>query len=81
MRHWYVLLLLLASSGLAADQQSERDVLALSLKRAVQMAISPEGNAQIQISNESLKQAEARSAQARAALLPDISLLQSKKLL
>jgi outer membrane protein TolC len=73
MRHWYVLLLLLASSGLAADQQSERNVLALSLKRAVQIAISPEGNAQIQISSEALKQAEARSAQARAALLPDIS--------
>jgi outer membrane protein len=73
MKYWYVLLLILTPSALAADQQTERRVLALSLKRAVQMAISPEGNAQIQISSEALKQAEARSAQARAALLPDIS--------
>jgi outer membrane protein TolC len=73
MKYWYVLLLFLAPSGLAADQQPDRGVLSLSLKRAVQMAISPEGNEQIQISSEALKQAEARSAQARAALLPDIS--------
>jgi outer membrane protein TolC len=55
---------------MAADQQPERGLLALSLKRAVQLAISPEGNAQIQLSDEALKQARARSAQARAALLP-----------
>jgi outer membrane protein len=73
MKYWYVLLLILAPSGLAADQQTDRGVLSLSLKRAVQLAISPEGSEQIQISGESLKQAEARSAQARAALLPDIS--------
>jgi outer membrane protein TolC len=58
---------------MAADPQTERGVLALSLKRAVQLAISPEGNEQIQLSGEALKQARARSAQARAALLPDVS--------
>jgi outer membrane protein len=73
MKHWYVLLVFMASSGLAADQQSEQGVLTLSLKRAVQIAISPEGNEQLQITGESLNQAEARSNQARAALLPDIS--------
>jgi len=74
MRYSCVLLcLFLVSTGIAADQQAERGVLALSLKRAVQLAISPDGNAQIQLSGEALKQAESRSAQARAALLPDFS--------
>ena len=44
----------------------------LSLKRAVQIAVSPEGNTNIQLSAESLKQAQMRSLEARAALLPDI---------
>jgi outer membrane protein len=44
----------------------------LSLKRAVEVAVSPEGNTKIQLSGEALKQAQARSAQARAALLPDL---------
>src|ERR1035438_4125793 len=45
----------------------------LSLKRAVQLAVSPEGNAKVQLSAEALKQAESRSDQARASLLPDLS--------
>ena len=45
----------------------------LSLKRAVQLAASPEGNTRMRLSEEALKQAESRSAQARAALLPDLS--------
>jgi outer membrane protein len=72
MRHTWILLLLLASTGMAADQPSQRSVLSLSLKRAVELALSPEGNVQIQLSVEALKQAQARSAQVRAALLPNI---------
>ena len=45
----------------------------LSLKRAVQLAVSPEGNTRVQLSAEALKQAESRSAQSRASLLPDLS--------
>jgi len=45
----------------------------LSLKRAVQLAISPEGNTRVRLTEEALKQAESRTAQARAALLPDLS--------
>src|ERR1035437_1326395 len=45
----------------------------LSLKRAVQLAVSPEGNTRVRLSEEALKQAESRSAQARGALLPDLS--------
>jgi outer membrane protein len=45
----------------------------LSLKRAVQLAVSPEGNTRVRLTEEALKQAESRSAQARGALLPDLS--------
>ena len=44
--------------------------LQLSLKRAVEIATSPEGSARIQLANELTRQAQARSTQARAALLP-----------
>ncbi len=73
MKHLFIVLLLFATSGFAAEQAADSPVLALSLNRAVQIALSPEGNAQMQISGETLKQAQARCSQARAALLPDIS--------
>ena len=73
MKHTCVLLIILAFTGAAAGQQPEQGVLSLSLKRAVQIAIAPDGNAQIQLSAEALKQANARSGQALAALLPDVS--------
>jgi outer membrane protein len=43
----------------------------LSLKQAVEIAGSPEGNARVQLARELVRQAEARSAQVRAALLPN----------
>jgi outer membrane protein len=46
--------------------------LPLTLKRAIEVAASREGNTQIQLSAEAIRQAQSRSAQARAALLPDI---------
>ncbi|MBV9743006.1 MAG: TolC family protein, partial [Acidobacteriia bacterium] len=58
---------LLVSGGLVWAQP-----LQLSMSRAVEIATSPEGNTNIQLAGESLKQAEARSAEARAALLPDL---------
>ena len=42
------------------------------MKRAVEIATSPEGNTYIQLSDESVKQAKYRSQEARSALLPDI---------
>jgi len=60
------LLLLAARLTLAADP------LQLSLKRAVEVAVSPEGNAHIQLAGEALKQAQARSLETRAALLPNV---------
>src|ERR1035438_3753012 len=46
--------------------------LQLSLKRAVEVATSHEGSARIQLSDEALKQAQARSLETRAALLPNV---------
>ena len=55
-----------------AGDATPRAPLRLSLKRAVEIATSPEGNTYIQLSDENLKQAKSRSAEARSALLPDV---------
>ena len=65
----YIMLVLGMTVTLAAQ---ERGPLSLSLKRAVEIATSQEGSTPIQLSAESLKQAEMRSKEARAALLPDV---------
>jgi outer membrane protein len=72
MRHSFFLLLFLLLLGTAAGEEPEKGRIALSLKQAVLQAISREGSAQIQLSGEALKQANSRSAQARAALLPNV---------
>jgi outer membrane protein len=64
--------LVLAPLAVAAEDGGQRGPLQLSLKRAVELATSPEGSTQVQLSAEALKQARARSGQARAALLPDL---------
>jgi outer membrane protein len=56
----------------AGDATPPREPLRLSLKRAVEIATSPEGNTYIQLSDENLKQAKSRSVEARSALLPDV---------
>lgn len=58
---------------ICAGQSGAEDKLPLklSLKRAVEIALSPEGNTRIQLAQEFISQAGARSRQARAALLPD----------
>ena len=61
-----------ACTAMAADKDVGRGPLQLSLKRAVEIAIAPEGNTNIQLSGEALKQARDRSAEARASLLPDV---------
>jgi outer membrane protein len=77
--HRYLILILLGAApwtlraGDAADAaDAQRGPLRLSLKRAVDLALSPEGNTYMQLSDESFKQAKSRSAEARSALLPDI---------
>lgn len=61
--------LFLAAEPPAAAAQS---VLPLSLKRAVQIALAPEGSPRIALAEESIKLAEAQTRESKAALLPDV---------
>src|SRR5690242_5138949 len=63
----------IAAVLLAALPLGAQAPLQLSLRRAVEIAASPEGNTSLQLSGETVKQAQARSMQARASLLPDLS--------
>lgn len=65
-------LMLLLTLFLPAAQAQERPVLRLTMKRAVEIAVSPEGSARLQLAGEAVKQAEARTRIARAALLPNL---------
>ncbi|MGA2135013.1 MAG: TolC family protein [Bryobacteraceae bacterium] len=56
----------------AADATPPREPLRLTLRRAVEIATSPEGNTYIQLSDESVRQAKSRTTEARSAFLPDI---------
>jgi outer membrane protein len=60
--------LLLLSSTLVAQPTA----LQLTLKQAVDLALAPDGSTRVKLAAEAIRQAEARSAEARAALLPDI---------
>jgi len=73
--HRYFLSSLLLAVPLAVwagEAAPPREPLRLNLKRAVEIATSPEGNTYIQLADENIVQAKARSAEARSALLPDI---------
>ncbi len=63
------ILLLLVSTSLAFAQRT----LPLTMKRAVEIAVAPEGSPRVTLAEESIKLAEARRAESRAALLPDLS--------
>lgn len=67
-----ILALSVPLAGWAGDAAPDRGPLHLSLKRAVELAVSPEGNTYIQLSEEQVRQAKARVAEARSAFLPDI---------
>ena len=56
----------------AADPAAALAPVDLTLKHAVEVAISAQGNTNIQLSGEALKQAQSRALEARAALLPDL---------
>ncbi|HUO29483.1 MAG TPA: TolC family protein [Bryobacteraceae bacterium] len=74
MRRYLPLTLLLVVPLVQAadDAASGREPLRLTLRRAVEIATSPEGNTYVQLANENLRQAKSRTAEARSAFLPDI---------
>lgn len=63
---------LLAQGG-GAQLHEGREALPLSLKKAVELALAPEGNTRLQLAREAIRQARAREAEARSALLPQVS--------
>src|SRR6266851_5417260 len=70
-----LILFLAASLGLGQQR-----TLPLSLKRAVEIALTPEGSARVALAQESIQQAESRVTQARAAFLPTLdSSLQDRR--
>ena len=65
---------LLPALSLAQDPAAavQAEPLILNLKQAIQLALSPEGNASVAVAEQSVRLAEAQSAQARAMLRPDV---------
>ena len=72
MRRYLSTVFLAVPFAVWAGEAAPREPLRLSLKRAVEIATSPEGNTYVQLSDENVKQANSRSAEARSAFLPDI---------
>ena len=66
------LFLMLPFLCFAGEGPAQRGPLQLTLRRAVEIALSPEGNTYIQLSDENVRQARSRSAEARSAFLPDV---------
>lgn len=67
-----LLAIALLAAPLFGQLQNRPQVLQLSLKQAVELALAPEGNTRVRLALEDLKQAESRANEARAALLPDL---------
>jgi outer membrane protein len=63
----------LAAVALAQTEvRVETPMLQLSLKRAVEIALAPEGSPRVALAQESIRQAETRRLESRAAFLPDL---------
>ena len=67
-----MLLLSLPALALAQSNGPVEGTLPLTLKHAVEIALTPEGSPRVSLAIETIKQAEMRKAEARAALLPDL---------
>lgn len=59
----------IAVSGAALFAQAP---LQLSLKQAVDLALAPDGNTRVKLAVEAMRQAQARRAESRSALLPNL---------
>jgi outer membrane protein len=61
----------LAALGFGQSRLDQK-VLPLTLKRAVEIALTPEGSPKVTLAAETIKQFEARRLESRGALLPDL---------
>src|SRR5580700_7342481 len=65
--------LILVSASLALGQNAlGQNVLQLSMKRAVEIALTPEGSPRVSLAMESVKQAQDRAREAKSAFLPTV---------
>jgi outer membrane protein len=62
----------LAALALAQSEVVVETTLPLSLKRAVEIALAPDGSPRVTLAQESIRQAETRRLESRAAFLPDL---------
>jgi outer membrane protein len=65
-------ILITASIACVAPVATAQTPLPLSLKRAVEIALAPDGSARVALAQESIAQAEERVNQARSAFLPNL---------
>ncbi|SRR5579883_16028 len=66
------LFLSIPALALAQFDGAAQQTLSLSMKRAVEIALTPEGSPRITLAMETIKQADMRRLEQRAALLPDL---------
>src|SRR5579871_2328349 len=73
-RKFRMRVLLVPVAGVLAFSQSVpvEGTLPLTMKHAVEIALTPEGNPRVSLAVETIRQAEARKLESRAALLPDL---------
>jgi outer membrane protein TolC len=75
-KRWIAIVVFLPSlwmaQGSATEGAARPEPLVLSLKQAIQLALGPGGNTTAQVAEQSVRLAEAQSAQARAALRPAV---------
>jgi len=64
-----VLIVVLAVTLSAQDSQPK---MALSLNKAIEIALAPDGNTRVQLAAEAVRAAQARKAEARSVLLPNV---------
>jgi outer membrane protein TolC len=67
-----LLIFSLAGVALAQSETAVQTTLQLSLRRAVEIALAPDGSPRVALAQESIQQAETRRLESRAAFLPDL---------
>ena len=60
------------STSPAPQNAPQQNVMQLSLKRAVEIALTPEGSPRVALATESVKQAQEQAREAKSAFLPTV---------
>jgi len=63
---------LILSLAVALAAQEARPKMPLSFSKAIEITLAPDGNTKVQLAVEAIRQAQARQAEARSALLPNV---------